>query len=63
MAALTGKVGGAPIVTAIPYDPWGRAYVYNPATLPMVRSLGPDGVVNTPDDISAETPGESAGCF
>ena len=63
LAALTANANGGPIVTSVPYDPWGRAYVYNSATLPMVRSLGPDGHVNTADDVTAETPGESAGCL
>ena len=63
LAALTANKNGGAIVTSVPYDPWGHAYAYNPSTLPMVRSLGVDGVANTADDITAETAGESAGCF
>jgi len=45
-----------PYVRRLPNDPWGRPYVYAPATeasAPHVLSLGPDGRQGTADDIGS----------
>jgi hypothetical protein len=44
---------------AVPVDPWGRAFVYQPAHPKrpdgfVLRSLGPDGEIDTEDDVLPE---------
>ena len=36
-------------------DPWGRPYIYEPSAVPHIRSMGPDGVAHTDDDVTVET--------
>lgn len=53
-----GKTNWHPYMERIPKDPWGRDYVYrvpNPAQPKIydLRSVGPDGKVDTVDDILA----------
>jgi general secretion pathway protein G len=45
-----------PIVATLPTDPWGQAYIYlNPGSKNPygfdVRSIGPDGIEGTEDDV------------
>lgn len=60
LADLTvpAAAGEAPIVSRIPDDPWGHAYVYvveESESYPSFRlySLGPDGLEGTDDDLVA----------
>ncbi len=53
--------GKAPLMEALPSDPWGNAYVYVPPTNKedpgfLLFSRGPDGVTGTQDDIVAPKP-------
>jgi hypothetical protein len=48
-----------PLLGAVPLDPWGRAYAYEPAHPKrpdgfVLRSLGPDGEIDTEDDVLPE---------
>lgn len=56
-----GEKWQGPYVESLPNDPWGNAYAYEVAdrddrpAIPEIRSLGPDGKVNTDDDVTASS--------
>lgn len=61
--ALTHPPKGEPVMERLPEDPWGNAYVYvYPGThnknKPDVISKGPDGLLDTEDDIGNWPEGE-----
>lgn len=55
LAALVHPSIGKPLMTELPLDPWGNAFLYRaPGQVNEtvdVRSAGPDGVAFTDDDI------------
>ncbi len=49
--------GGEPWLDRLPSDPWGNPYDCRViGDKPVVRSAGPDGVLDTEDDISSDDP-------
>ena len=65
LQALVAPPKGQPYLERMPKDPWGNEFIYTfPGEKngrlgkPDIRSKGPDGVENTPDDIGNWPDGE-----
>ncbi len=54
---LPGELGAAGVTGSTLVDPWGNAYIFEKSAdgaLWSIRTLGPDGQPDTPDDFSIE---------